>query len=100
VTDAHAALVKDWGDKTSATYKANVEFADRFIRNNGGEALMSEMKAKGILDAEGIVLAPMLAQAMAKAGKAYAEDGLATGKQVSGQRTAAETLYPTDPFKR
>lgn len=99
-TDAHGALVKEWGAPDSAPYKANVEHADRFIRNNGGDALMGELKAKGLLAPDGTVLSPMLAQAMAKAGKAYAEDGLATGKAAAGQRTAAETLFPTDPFKR
>ncbi|MGJ4857064.1 hypothetical protein ACN6KF_003048 [Labrys sp. La1] len=98
---AQGELVKVWGDKASEGYKQNVQFADRFIRHNGGEALLGEMKANGLLDPDGFVLSPVLAQAMAKAGKAlYAEDQFATGGAAAQPKSAAETLYPVDPFKR
>ncbi|WP_448953066.1 hypothetical protein [Labrys neptuniae] len=98
---AQGELTKVWGDKASDGFKANVQFADRFIANNGGDALMGELKANGLLSPDGYVLSPVLAQAMAKAGKAlYAEDQFATGGAAAQPKSAAETLYPTDPFKR
>lgn len=98
---ATGELAKVWGDPSSEGFKSNVQFADRFIKNNGGEALLTELKANGLLAPNGAVMSPMLAQAMAKAGRAYAEDSsLATGAVAQGQKSAAETLYPNDPFKR
>lgn len=100
---AQGELVKVWGDKASEGFKQNVQFADRFIRQNGGDALLNEMKANGLLDPDGFVLSPVLAQAMAKAGKAlYSEDQFATGGAAPQPKSAAETLYPpgNDPFKR
>lgn len=98
---AQSALVRAWGDTDSAAFRQNVEFADRFIRQNGGEALMGELKSSGLISPDGYVLSPALAQAMARAGKAlYAEDQFATGGVAGGSRSAAETLYPVDPFRR
>lgn len=101
--EAQGELVKAWGDKASDSFNQNVRFADRFIRQNGGDALLGEMKANGLLDPDGFVLSPVLAQAMAKAGKAlYAEDQFATGGAAAQPKSAAETLYPPDrdPFRR
>lgn len=98
---AQSALVRAWGDTDSEAFRQNVEFADRFIRQNGGEALMGELKSSGLISPDGYVLSPALAQAMARAGKAlYAEDQFATGGVAGGSRSAAETLYPVDPFRR
>lgn len=96
---AHGEIVKAWGAKGSDAYVQNVQFADRFIKNNGGEALLTELKANGLLSSEGVVLSPRLAQAMAAAGKAlYAEDQVLSGGKVPAARDLATTLYPTDPF--
>jgi hypothetical protein len=100
VETAHADIVKDWGPKDSPTYKENLAAADKFIHNNGGEALIAELKAKGLVDSDGLVLAPLLTKAMAKMGKAYNEDTIAQGAAGKPVRDAASTLYPTDPFKR
>lgn len=98
---AQAALTKAWGDRNSQAFRQNVEFADRFIRQNGGEALIGELKSNGLLSPDGYVLSPALAQAMARAGRAlYAEDQFATGGVAAQSRSAAETLYPVDPFRR
>lgn len=102
MTAATANLGKVWGEPGSEGFKQNVALADRFIRNNGGEALMGELKANGLLAENGAVLSPVLAQAFSKAGKAlYSEDQLVTGQSASGSRTdPAKTLYPHDPFKQ
>lgn len=100
---AHGELTKAWGDPASETYKANVQLADKFIQNNGGDALLAEMKVKGLLSSTGAVLSPVLAQAMAKIGRTlYAEDGLAAGSQATPRRSVAETLFPpeNDVFAR
>ncbi|WP_448950599.1 hypothetical protein [Labrys neptuniae] len=98
---AQTELVRAWGDRNSESFRANVQFADRFIHQNGGQALMGELKANGLISPDGYVLSPVLAQAMAKAGRAlYAEDQFATGGVAGESRSAAETLYPVDPFRR
>ena len=100
-TAATGELVKAWGDKSSDTFKQNIQFADRFINQNGGDALLGELKSNGLLDPDGMILSPVLAKAMAKAGRAlYAEDKFVTGGAAAQPKSAAETLYPTDPFKR
>lgn len=98
---AHAEIEKAWGAKGSDAYVQSVQFADRFIKNNGGDALMAELKANGLLSSEGVVLSPRLAIAMAKAGKTlYAEDQFVTGKTAQAKGDPASILYPTDPFKQ
>ena len=83
---AHAELVKVWGAKGTAPYTENVQHADRFIANNGGDGLLAELKGAGLMSPEGVVLSPVLAQAMAKAGKALYREGefVEGGKQPGG----------------
>jgi len=96
---AHGELTRAWGDKGSAAYTENLHFADRFIRNNGGDELLGELKENGLVSKEGVVLSPNLAKALAKAGRAlYAEDRFATGNPASRPADPARTLYPNDPF--
>ena len=102
-TSATEALTKAWGgDLSSDSYKQNQQFADRFIANNGGDALMTELKANGTIAENGMILSPLTAMAFAKAGRAlYKEDALITGGQSTGQsKSAASILYPEDPFKK
>lgn len=82
---AHGELTKAWGAPDSDGYKTNVQHLNRFIDNNGGETLLSEMKSAGVLSQDGVVLAPTLAKAMSAAGAAlYREDQLVSGSGVSG----------------
>lgn len=99
--EAHRQLVTAWGEKDSEGYKANLRFADRFIRNSGDAALLQEMGINGDLGAEFAVKRPLLAQALAKWGKQlFSEDGLHQGTQGSKPRPVAETIFPpeNDPF--
>lgn len=97
--EAHRALVRDWGEPQSRGYSENLQFADRFIANNGGEALLGELKAGGLVSHEGAVLSPLLAKAIARAGRAlYAEDQFVTGAPPGRTSDPARTLYPHDPF--
>lgn len=97
--ETHRALVRDWGEPTSRAYVENLQFADRFVANNGGEALLGELKAGGLVSGEGAVLSPLLAKAMARAGRAlYAEDQFVTGARPGRTPDPARTLYPHDPF--
>lgn len=77
---AHESLVKVWGDPESTTYKRNQELANRAIRQQGGEELVSELKAINALGPNGEVKTPRLAMALAKIGESlYAEDTLFGG---------------------
>jgi len=97
--EAHRTLVQDWGEPQSRAYVENLQFADRFIANNGGEALLGELKAGGLVSSEGAVLSPLLAKAMARAGRAlYVEDRFVTGSPPGRAADPARTLYPHDPF--
>ncbi|GLS17967.1 hypothetical protein GCM10007874_09830 [Labrys miyagiensis] len=96
---AHDALTRVWGDRGSAGYSENLQHADRFIRSNGGDALMAELKASGLVAQSGAVLSPVLAQAMARAGRAlYAEAEFVSGGHANPAKDPARTLYPNDPF--
>lgn len=80
VERAHAALVKEWGDPASVEYKRNQELANRTLRNNGGEELVTDLKRTGVLDPNGNVRSPKLAAALAKIGNSlYAEDAVYAG---------------------
>lgn len=88
---AFGELTKAWGEKGTAPYVENVQFADRFIARNGGEELLGELKANGLISPDGIVLSPKLAQAMAKAGKAlYAEDTFVQGGNAPANNPFAD----------
>jgi hypothetical protein len=84
-TEAHQALVKDWGDPASETYKRNAEMANRALRHGGGEALIAELKGVGVLGPDGSVRAPLFAKLLSKVGtELYAEDSLYGGQGSSG----------------
>lgn len=87
-------LIKVWGEPDSAGFKEKVQHADLFIRNNGGDALLTELKSKGLLAPNGSILSPVLAQAMAKAGKAYAEDGFVSGGAPTSRQSLEKRLFP------
>lgn len=104
VGQSHDELVKAWGEKGSAGYAENLEFANRFIKNQGDAELLGEMKAAGLISPEGHVLSPKLAKAMAAAGKAlYREGGgsLVTGDGAPGGPNPfdAKTFNITEQMK-
>jgi hypothetical protein len=82
--EAHDRLVDEWGDTDSDGYRRKVEFANRAIRNLGGDPLRHALQMGGLLTEEGAVTNAALAFALAKAGEAlYAEDTL-TGSGPDG----------------
>jgi hypothetical protein len=81
--EAHEAVVKEWGDPDSTKYKRNQELANRTIRNNGGDDLLKELQSFGALGPNKEVLAPRLANLLAKLGESnYAEDSLWAGEST------------------
>lgn len=74
---AHDALVKEWGEPGGETYKRNVELANRAIRKMGGEELVAELKATGVLSKDGSVKSPLFMKMVAKVGNdLFAEDSM------------------------
>lgn len=92
---AQTELVKVWGDKDSDGFKASVQYADRFINQNGGDTLLGELKANGLISPDGYILSPVLAQAFAKAGKAlYAEGSYVSGGVPTQRQSLEQRLFP------
>jgi hypothetical protein len=80
VAQSHEKLVKMWGDPESEAFKKKNEYANRSLRQNGGEELTNELKTIGVLAADGSVKSPLLANFLAKVGETlYAEDALYGG---------------------
>ena len=78
---AHAELVKSWGDPDTPAFKQNVAYADRAIANNGGAAFRKELREIGALGPGGEVMAPRMAEMLAAVGRAlYSEDHYASGQ--------------------
>jgi hypothetical protein len=80
-TKATEGMEKAWGAKAGTPeYQAKLQFAERFIRNTGGDALIEEMKSAGLMGEDTTIYSPMLMSALSKAGEAlFREDSLETG---------------------
>lgn len=77
---AHTEIVKEWGDPSSEAYRRNLSLADRAIRQTGGDALLADLKASGLMGGDGAVKSAPLARMLAKiGGELYAEDALYGG---------------------
>lgn len=97
VEAAHNALVKEWGDPATETYKRSQELANRAIRENGGNDLLIELKGIGALDQAGNVRTPRLAILLAKVGAGLAEAPVIGGGGAAGaDRDHASALFPND----
>lgn len=71
-------LTKLWGPLDGETAKANLAFADRALQLLGGEAVLAEMKSKGMLaDVEGrqLVLSVPFVELFAKVGRSLYKEG-------------------------
>ncbi len=78
ISEAHGAITKEWGDEKSDTYRRNVEFARRAMRELD---LADAFKDKGFIEPQsGMVTNAKLATALARIGAAmFAEDSLYSG---------------------
>jgi len=75
-SEAHRAIVQEWGDPDTAGYRQNVELASRAISQLG---LKDALVESGAISTDGAIRHPAIAKAMAKVGKElYAEDSMAT----------------------
>jgi hypothetical protein len=104
VTQAHQALVKEWGNTDSPSYKENVEAGRRAIQNLGGEKLLGEMKQFGMMTENGMIVAPELAKALATAGSILFKEERtvpSTGGQTTGtQEIGGSGTTGANPFKK
>ena len=92
-TAAHAALEKAWGPADGAKHKAQVELANRAIREFGGDTLLAELKSYGVLGADGSVRAPTMAVLLAAVGERFAEPVVPNGRSAGNGKSIAEILY-------
>lgn len=76
---ATKAIEDEWGKAGTETHKAAQEHLFAFVKANGGDDLLNELRALGAIDDRNQVFAPNIVKAMAKAGAAMAEDSLVTG---------------------
>ena len=84
VTRAHDQLVKDWGDPESASYKRNLELAQRAIRQLGGDDLRDELARFGFITQRGEAASAKITQMLAKVGEQlFAEDTVYAGPTAS-----------------
>lgn len=68
-------LEKVWGPLTGETAKANMEFANRFIRETGGEALVEALKRRGLIGPNKEILDETIAVSFATAGASLFKEG-------------------------
>jgi len=75
-------LIKLWGPLEGETAKANLAFADRALRDVGGDAAIAEFKRVGLIgEAGGVVMSEPIAVMLAKFGSAiYKEDEVLKGR--------------------
>lgn len=79
-TEETAKLVKRWGPLDSQTTRANLEFADRALREAGGVELVEEFKRLGLIGENKEILSEPLAVAFANVGMAlFKEDDVLRG---------------------
>lgn len=84
-TEATQALVKQWGNPDSGTYKENITNVQRSIKALGGEALTKELVKLGAITEKGDVRSPALISALATVGSAlFKEDSLVPGNGGGG----------------
>jgi hypothetical protein len=110
ITAETGKLEKAWGPRDGETFKANVEFADRFFTtvDTSGE-LKGAIQKAGWLGPKGEILNSALATAFAKAGQAlFMEDGQIRGNaadldnpfaKATFNFTKASQLVKNDPGK-
>ncbi len=90
VESAHQNLVKVWGPPESESYARNREFAQRAIRNLGGEKLVHALTASGLLSQEGAVMNETVAIALARTGEALFAEDVLTGNGIDSKNPWAE----------
>lgn len=101
-------LVKRWGPLDSQTMRANVEFADRALKDVGGPELVAEFQRLKLIGPNKEILSEPLAVAFANMGMAlYKEDDVLRGNPdklanpfadgESFNLTKAMKLYKEDP---
>lgn len=79
-TEARDALTRHWGEEDGQLFRRNIEFANRAIRNLGGDNLLDAMKAGGLLGPDGAVINETIALALARIGEVmFSEDSLRSG---------------------
>lgn len=84
-------LAKDWGPPDSEAFKRNVELSDRAVRQLGGEELREALVRGGVLGADGSVLEPLVAVALAKVGGSlFHEDAVYGGPSSQNNPFSAE----------
>ena len=73
-------LEKRWGPLDGDTAKQNMAYADRAIRETGGEELVASLKKWGVISADGKVMDENIAVSFANIGMAlYSEDPIPAG---------------------
>ena len=73
-------LQKRWGPLDGDKAKANLAYADRAIRELGGDALVTSLKANGMLTEDGLLQDEAIAVAFANVGMSlYKEDDVVSG---------------------
>lgn len=73
-------LVKRWGPMDGETAKANLAYADKAIRETGGEAMVEALKRWGLMTADGVIQDETIAVSYANIGMAlYKEDTILPG---------------------
>lgn len=79
---ATATLEKEWGPLNGDTFRANVEIANKlFTQMPGGQDLLAELTALGLVGKDKEILSVPLAKSFAALGAAlYTEDGVLRGK--------------------
>ena len=105
------ALVKDWGPKDSDGFKSKMDLATKFVRKNGGDELLKDLRAANLLGPGDIILSASLAKAFASAGSFDKEDALIEGSGGAavdnpfaagpdkGNLTEQNILWKQDPAK-
>jgi hypothetical protein len=68
-------LVKRWGPMDGDTARQNMEFADRAIRETGGDEMVASLKKWGILTEDGLIQDETIAVSYANIGAALFKEG-------------------------
>lgn len=104
-------LTKRWGPLDGETARANMAFADKAIREVGGDELVASFKKRGILSEDNLVLDETIAVAFANVGMAlYGEDVVLHGDPAAignpfeegsehWSMTKQMQVFKTDPQK-
>jgi hypothetical protein len=85
VSEAATALHKDWGDPDSPTFKENLSYTQRAIKNLGGETLAKELTRLGAITQNGDVKSPVLIKALGLVGSMlFKEDSFVPNNRGGG----------------